>query len=256
MKYAQLVMGLLIGTALGGAVVGGLNTGSMGNTAKGASLDKTAIQDIVRETIDGEGERIMQAVSKHQQAQQKQRTAGASEALKSAEVKNDIYHDEGVAFAGPHDAERVVAEFFDYNCPACKMQYKALAELLEKDKNVKVVFHEYPIFGPQSETNSKIGLAVFYTAPQKYLAFHEKMMGNEGRTDEATAYSFVKDIGLNVEKVKELANSSKVKEALEKSRALGGKMGVQGTPSVFIGEEMIPHAVSFDEIEARLSQTK
>lgn len=251
MKYAQLIIGLLVGTALGGALVLGAD-GTAGTRTGGGNLDKAAIQDIIRETLPGEGKLIMEAVNNFQQDQQRERTAGATEALKDDATRNDIYHDPDVAFAGKADSDRVVAEFFDYNCPACKMQYKALAELLQKDKNVKVVFHEYPIFGPQSDTNAKIGLGVFHTAPKKYLAFHDKMMNFEGRVDEAQAYKFVEEIGVNLNKVKAYVASDDAQAAIDKSRAIGNKMGIQGTPSVFIGAEMIPHAVSIEEIEAKL----
>lgn len=254
MKYAQLIIGLLVGTALGGAVVlAGTSTGGS-STGGSAKLDKAAIQEIIRETIPQEGKLLMDALNNYQQDQQRERTAQATDALKDKAVQDEIYHDPEVAFAGNPDATRVVAEFFDYNCPACKMQFKALAELLEKDKNVKVVFHEYPIFGPQSDTNSKIGLGVFNVAPNKYFAFHDKMMANEGRTDEATAYQYVKDLGINVDKVKAFVESPKAQAGIDKSRQIGSRMGIQGTPSVFIGAEMIPHAVSYQEIEQRLGQ--
>lgn len=254
MKYAQLIMGLLIGTALGGVVVGGVNVNAVG--VGGGAIDKAAVQQIIRETLPNEGALIIQAANKYQAEQQQQRNDTANAALKNETTQNAIYHDPAVAFIGPKNASRIVAEFFDYNCPACKMQSKAIAQLVEKDKGVKVVFHEYPIFGPQSETNSKIGLGVFHVAPEKYFLFHEKMMANPGRADETTAYKFVKEAGVNVEKVKAYASSPEAQAALDKSRELGTQLGIQGTPSVFIGTEMIPHAVELQEIEARLQQSK
>lgn len=257
MKNAQLLTGLLIGTALG-LLISGLSSTSLSSLGLGKDSvgDRAAIETIVRETLDGEGKRIMDAVQKFQSEQRAQQTAGAVELLKDEAFRNDIYNDKDVAFVGPADSTRVVAEFFDYNCPACKMQYKALSEVIAKDKDVKVVFHEFPIFGPQSDTNSKIGLGVWHVAPKKYLAFHEKMMSGEGRADEATAYGYVKAIGVNVAKVKAFVASPEAEAGIQKSRGLGQKMGIQGTPSIVIGQEMIPHAVQAAEIEQKLGITQ
>lgn len=248
MKYAQLIMGLLVGTALGGAVVASQG-GSVGSTA-----NPEEIKQIVRDTISEEGKLILESVQKFQMAERNKSMSSANEALKDADLKEAIYNDANVAFVGPADSTRVVAEFFDYNCPACKMQYKALAEVIAKDKDVKVVFHEYPIFGPQSETNSKLGLSVFHVAPEKYLAFHDKMMTHEGRVDEKAALGFIKELGIDVKKVQAFAASEEAAAELEKSRALGSKLNVQGTPTLVIGEEVIPHAAPADEIEAKLGK--
>ncbi len=254
MKNGQLVIGLLIGAALGALVANLAATTSLSSGGiSGKSIsNRSEIETIVRETMANEGKLIMDAVAKAQTEEQSAKTESANTLLKDEAVRNDIYNDSEVAFIGPADSKRVVAEFFDYNCPACKMQYKAINDLVAKDKDVKVVFHEFPIFGPQSDTNSKIGLAVWHVAPAKYIAYHEKMMTFEGRAAEKDAYDFVKAIGANVAKVKAYAESPEATAAMEKSRDLGQKLGVRGTPSLFIGAEMIPHAAPVEEIEAKL----
>jgi protein-disulfide isomerase len=252
MKNGQLILGLLIGTALGAFISNMGSAELIPASGKAQMHDRAAIAQIVRETMASEGKLIMDAVNKYQAEERAQRTAGATKLLKDPEIRDAIENDPEVAFAGPEDSTRVVTEFFDYNCPACKMQYKALAEVMKKDKGIKVVFHEYPIFGAQSDTNSKIGLGVWNVAPKKYLAFHEKMMSTEGRTNEEQAYRIVKDIGVNVAKVKAYVASQEAQEALQKSKSLGQKLGIQGTPSLVIGEELIPHAAPASDILSKL----
>ncbi len=247
MKYAQLIMGLLIGTALGGAVVA--STG----TTTGGSANKEQIEQIVRETIKNEGGLILEAVQNFQQKQQQQALQGANDALKDAEVQKLIYEDETVAFIGPEDSKKVVVEFFDYNCPACKMQFKALEEIARKDKDIKILFHEYPIFGPQSDRNSAIGLAVFHHYPDKYFAFHTKMMTHEGRVDEKGALDYAKGLGMDVSKITAYADSDAAKKTIADARTIGQKLSIQGTPTLIIGEEIVPHAADANTIEQKLS---
>lgn len=244
MKYAQLIIGLLAGTALGGSVVASTGAGSP---------NEEAVKKIVRQTISEEGKLIIESVQKFQESERTNQVKNATEALKDKAVKDAVYAAEGVGATGPADSKKILVEFFDYNCPACKMQYKMLSELLKKDKSVRVLFREYPIFGPQSETNSKIGLAVAKIAPEKYLAFHEKMMTHEGRAAEKDALGFVKAIGVSVDKVKEEMKNPALDEALKANRELGEKLHIQGTPTLVIGDEMVPHAMSAEEIEAKLN---
>lgn len=244
MKYAQLISGLLIGTALGGSVVAATGSGS-------ASDER--IKEIVRETISEEGKLIIDAVQKFQQGEQKEQSAKASEALQDGTYDDRLFNDENSPFIGPANSKRVVVEFFDYNCPACKMQFKALDELAEKDKEAKIVFKEYPIFGEQSEINSKIGIAVHRADPDKYFPYHKKMMTFEGRADKAAALKFVKEIGLDPKKIEKDAMGDEVGKILTAERQLGGELKIQGTPSMVVGKELVPHALPYDELEKKLN---
>ncbi|MEF5008139.1 DsbA family protein, partial [Escherichia coli] len=94
-------------------------------------------------------------VQNYQQDQQRQAMSKANDALKDPAVRDAVFNDATLAFAGNKTGKHVVAEFFDYDCPVCKIQFKALVELIKTDPELKVVFHEFPIFGPTSDENSK-----------------------------------------------------------------------------------------------------
>jgi protein-disulfide isomerase len=251
MKYAQLIMGLLIGTALGGAVVASQGT----NASGGGAVNEEAVKQIVRDTIMNEPKLIMDSVQKYQQQQQAQAAGKASEVLKDPAVTDLIFRDDALPFAGNKDGKNVIAEFFDYNCPVCKMQFKVFTDLLAKDKDLKIVFHEFPIFGPVSDQNSKIGLAVAKLYPAKYYTFHEKMMEGRGHEENNDRTLLIlKDLGFDVAKVQEVAQSDEVAAQLDKSRDLGQKLNIRGTPTLVVGDEVIGHAVDADALEAKLSQ--
>ena len=241
-----LLAGLLIGTALGGAGATAMVGGST------ASADEEAIKAIVRETIKQEPQLILDSVQAYQIKAQQEKTKAASNALKDPAVKKAVFNTKDAPFVGPEDSDKVVVEFFDYNCPACKMQFRELDKFLAERKDVKVIFKEYPIFGPQSETNAKIALAVSRLAPEKYFAFHSKMMGFEGRAAEKDALQFAKDLGLNPDKVKSESQSEEVAAILDADRELGAKLNLQGTPTLIVGEELVPHALGQAELTQRL----
>jgi protein-disulfide isomerase len=247
MKYAQLIMGLFAGVAIGGSVVA-----STGKTMSGSALDADAVKKIVREVIAEEPALIMDSVQKFQDGEQSKKIQGASEALKDKAFRDQVYNDVGIGSVGPKDSKRVIVEFFDYNCPACKMQYKEIDALVKKDKTVRVLFREYPIFGEVSETNSRLGIAVVRIAPEKYFAFYEKMHSHKGRISESDALGFIKELGIDVEKAKTEAAKPETAAAIEANRKIGEALHIQGTPTLIVGDEVIPHAAGADEIIGKL----
>jgi protein-disulfide isomerase len=251
MKYAHLIIGLLAGTAIGGSVVASTGAGIVGGSA-----DPEAVRAIVREVIMAEPKLIMDSVQKFQMDQQKQAMSGANEALKDEAVKNQIFNDPTAGSVGPRDSKRVVAEFFDYNCGACKNVFKEIEKVVKKDPSVRVVFHEYPIFGPMSDANAKIGIAVNRLYPEKYFDFHTKMITHEGRVDEKVALGYVKDLGMDANKVKAETTSKEVGEILEANRKLGEKLQVRGTPTMVFLNEVVPHGMDAADLEARLASAE
>lgn len=249
MKYAQGIIGLLVGTALGGSVVAATTEG----TAVAGSTDKESIRAVVLEIIKEEPKAIIDSLNEFSAKQRNERQAEASAVLKQDGVKAKIFADDTLAYAGNKNGKHVVAEFFDYDCPVCKMQFQVFTELLKQDPELKIVFHEYPIFGPVSEENSRIGLTVAEMYPEKYFEFHEKMMGGKGHeTTNDRTYGILKELGMDVEKVKSKSKSDEIVAKLDASRQLGQQLNIQGTPTVVVGEELIPHAVQIDELKAKL----
>ena len=248
MKYSQSIAGLLAGTALGAAIIS-----ISPHLNGGAAPDKTAVEQIVRDVISNEPKLILESVQKFQDDQRNASLKGASEALKDSALHSQIFDDDAAAFIGPKDAKKVVVEYYDYNCPACKMQYKNLDEIVQKNKDIKIILKEYPIFGPVSETNSKLGLAIWHHYPEKYYAFHSKMLSNQGRSDEKTVLEFAKDLGIDAKKIQAYAASPEADAQLKATRAQGDKLNIQGTPTLIVGDEVIPHAMLYADIIKKLA---
>ncbi len=249
MSQAKTLIALIVGIAIGGAAVAGTGIG-------GGGLSKAEVETIIKDYISANPSLIVDSLQKWQQEQQKARMSGAADALKDPALREAIYNNPNSPSIGPADAKAVVVEFFDYNCPACKVAFKALDELQSKDKNVKIIFKEFPIFGPQSDMNSKIGIAVFKLAPEKYFDFHRKMMNFEGRADEAQALKFVTEIGLDAGKVKAEVAKPEYAEILGHLREIGTKLNIQGTPSFVIGDELVPHALDYQGLEEKVSKLR
>jgi len=140
--------------------------------------------------------------------------------------------------AGNPDGDVTLVEFFDYNCGYCKKAFSAVQEVLEKDKKVRVVFKEFPILGPSSETAAKWALAA--GKQKKYFEFHKKLMNNKSPIDDVLLEKIAKDIGMDVDQAKKDTGSADVLKQIEDNRSLASSLGLGGTPAFVIGEEVVP----------------
>ena len=106
---------------------------------------KSGIEAIVRDYLLKNPEIIRDAFI---ELQKRQAQAEASEQRKKiAEFADDLFRGTDALIAGNPKGDVTVVEFFDYNCPYCKQAFKQLMQLAEKDKNVRIVFKEFPVLG-------------------------------------------------------------------------------------------------------------
>lgn len=207
----------------------------------------------IRAFIEKNPQVIVDSVQAWQRAQAEKHQANSKTAAK--DHKKALLEAQHDGVVNPKGTSTIV-EFFDYDCPACKQQFHALAELLKKDDSIRVIFKEFPIFGPSSDANSRVGIAVAALAPTKYFAFHEKMMIFEGRANAEQAIKFATEVGVNADALKTEMEKPYVNEKIDENRKLSEKLGIQGTPALIIGDELIPHALPAEEMAQRLAELK
>ncbi len=215
-----------------------------------AAPNSKDIDPIIREYILKHPEVLMESISNYQKTKEDEAQKEQISFMKTHE--KEIFHDEGTAFVGPKNAKHVIVEFFDYNCGACKVMFPGLDQLIHEDKNVKVIFKEFPIFGDRSVALARIGHAVYRLAPEKYLAFHERMMSFEGHTSETEALQFANELGLDVSLIKKEAAKKNIEAQITNDRKLANGIGATGTPTLIVNGQIVGHALQLEDLRARL----
>ena len=138
-----------------------------------------------------------------------------------------------------------LVEFFDYNCGFCKRALGDMAELMKADPKLKVVLKEFPILGPGSAEAARVAVAVRMQDPggQKYLAFHQKLLGSPAQANMASALAAAGAAGLDVARIEQDLDTDEVRDTLAESMTLARTLGVSGTPTYVIGESFVVGAV-------------
>ncbi|MGE3622663.1 MAG: DsbA family protein [Bdellovibrionales bacterium] len=226
-------------------------------TAPAASVfsdaQRSEIENVVKEYLTQKNpEVIMQAMQELKKRQEADSDAKSKSAITSN--KDKLYNDPNSPVGGNPKGDVTVVEFFDYQCGYCKMSQPTVEKLIKEDKNVKVVYKEFPILGPASTTATKAALAS--VKQNKYEKLHEALMTEKGHFTDDIVYKIAKDAGLDVEKLKKDMNDPSIDKMIEANIALGTEIGARGTPTFIINDELFPGAMEYPQLKKAVEDAR
>jgi protein-disulfide isomerase len=141
---------------------------------------------------------------------------------------------------GPVDAKVVVAEFGDYQCPACGKYHPVLKNsiLPAYEGKIRFVFLNYPL--PIHKNAQAAAQAAEASALQgKFWQMHDLLYERQQDwSDQKDPYSkfesYAKELGLDIAKFKSDYASQQVADIINNQAALGDAFNVPGTPTFFV----------------------
>ncbi|MFQ3307222.1 MAG: protein-disulfide isomerase [Candidatus Midichloriaceae bacterium] len=211
------------------------------------ALKKSDVIEIIRNELKENPTIVVDAFKAHldnQQKKEEERITGAIE-----DNKNDPKY-------GKSDAKNTVIAFYDYNCSYCKNMSSVIDKLITDRNDTFVVFKELPILGKASAEASKAALAVNIIAPDKFLAFHNKLMDSQksGKSIENVIKDSAESLQINTDNLFKMMNTAEVQSILENNRRLAMNLGIRGTPALVINGQLYPGAMNFDQITKILDE--
>jgi protein-disulfide isomerase len=196
---------------------------------------------------------ILAAVDKHQKDAEAAKTAATIKADQTA-LFNSPHQ---VVLGNPHGSVTAV-EFFDYNCAFCKHALPDMMKLLQTNPDLRFVLKEFPVLGPGSVDAAHVAVAARMQDPTgaKYIEFHQKLLGGRGAADLTRALAVAKEVGFDMARIQKDMNSPEVKTTIDEDMKLADDIGVDGTPSYVIGDQVVVGAVGFDDLKQKLATLK
>jgi protein-disulfide isomerase len=176
------------------------------------------------------------------QADESARTDEASRAA-IAESRDSLASGADPVAGDPH-GDVTIVEFFDTRCPYCRRMEPVMSAFLAQDNKVRLVFKDLPILGPASVLGSKSLIAA-----QKQGAY-DKMRDAVMRLPPDTTMEQLKTaargIGLDWPRMARDMDDPSVQARIDDN--LAHKLGIQGTPALVIGNQVLPGAVDLPEL--------
>lgn len=190
---------------------------------------KADIEKIVHDYLLSNPEVLIEASQVLQQKQQQSMQVQAQSAI--VENAHQLFNDKMTTVGAPKGNVTLV-EFFDYQCIHCKKMAPVISELVKNDKNLRVIYKEFPIFGKSSDKASRAALAAAMQG--KYLPMHEALIKQDKRLTDDIIMNAAKSIGLNMDKFKTDMTSKAVSDILNANRQLAEKLHLMGTPAFIV----------------------
>jgi len=215
-----------------------------------SAAQRGEIEKIIKEYLIKHPEVLQEAMAELEKKQQLAETEKARSAIKNH--SDALFNSPRQVVLGNPQGDVTFVEFFDYNCGYCKRALTDMVEIMGKDPKLKVVLKEFPVLGPGSVEAAQVAVAVRMQdkTGKKYLEFHQKLLGGRGQVDKAKALATAKEIGLDMARLDKDLKSDEIGKTLEESMKLAEALGLNGTPSYVIGNDVVIGAVG----QAALSQ--
>lgn len=232
---------LLLGMVLLGVLFGAAGMWIANRVAPGdlAPTDRTRIEHVVRDYMLAHPELIPQAMEKLQ-ARESARAVNAS--------RGSIEEPYAGAWLGNPDGDVTLVEYYDYNCGFCRASVATIEQLVAADKNLRVVFKELPVLADSSRVAARAALAA--AAQNRFKPFHDALYA-AGPVSDATIARSARAAGVDLSKVP--ADADRI---IRDNLDTAAKLGVTGTPSWVVGDEVLSGALPIDRLKEAIAHAR
>ncbi len=202
--------------------------------ACGQGSDNAVFGARVRAYLLEHPEVLQEAMSKLQDRERLAQTQAARAAL--PRVRTALERDPRDFVANPN-GRITVTEFYDYRCGHCVNIAPHVLELIRDNPDVRFVFKEMPIFGDVSDRAAHAAIAV-RRAGGDSLSLYRTYMATRN-LDDAAVTRIAATHGANAAQIADPAFVRQATAQLTDTRALANELGISGTPSFVVGDEII-----------------
>jgi len=177
-------------------------------------------------------------------------------------------------FRGNKDAEVVLIEYSDFECPYCNAFHSTMLDLMTKySGQIAWVYRYYPLtFHPNAQTLAEAGECIsVYSGEDAFWKFvdstYAKMADQtiygadvkSGVVSEETILSLAVAAGADQDKVKTCLDNKEMTQKVQAIQASGTNAGISGTPSTIIiskkaGYELVVGAAPLATMETTLEK--
>jgi protein-disulfide isomerase len=141
---------------------------------------------------------------------------------------------------GPADAKVTLVEFSDFQCPHCRALHDYLPTLEQKYPQLRIVFKNYPIenLHPWAMTAAIAGHCAYESSSGAFWKMEKSIFDQQDLISAENAYDKLTDAavaaGLQREAFRSCLADPATKEAVVADQALGQKVGINSTPTIFV----------------------
>jgi protein-disulfide isomerase len=241
---AVAVLGWQVWTARTATATSGAESAALSRDLAAAGINpakRVAIEGLVRAYLLDHPEVLPEAMERLRSQEARATIAPLRDALETPF--------DGAVLGNPK-GRKVLVEFADYACGYCRRSEADVEEMIAADPELKVVVRLLPIIGPQSEPAARMGLAA--AKQGRYAAFHKAIYSGASPSDQSIAAA-ANVARLDIGAAKAQTADTRVTDELQQNLALARRLGINGTPSWVVGDQLLSGAIGREKLEAAVA---
>jgi protein-disulfide isomerase len=167
-----------------------------------------------------------------------------------------VLRDPEIPAGGNPQGDINIVEWFDYNCPYCRRIAPELAQVVQDDGKVRLVFKDWPILGEVSKIAARMALASKYQ--DKFLQAHEAMISVNSKLTESRIRDLLAGAGIDMDRLgRDLSTNAKtIDTILARNNDQAVAFGFKGTPSFIVGKFRVPGTLTMTEFEQVIADAR
>ena len=167
------------------------------------------------------------------------------------DLKDLLYEKTGL-YSGDPLSPHTIIEFLDYNCSYCKSLHKNITKLI-KEKNVKVIYKNFPILSADSIDFAKIAIILSEQNNEIFNKFHNFLLSSKKMPSMVEVEMFLSNQNIDLKKIKEMFEEKFVINSLELHKRIALELKLQGTPALIINNKLFFGYLDYNEIIKELN---
>lgn len=161
---------------------------------------------------------------------------------------------EGFYSKGKAGAKIKIVEFADYQCPHCREASMALSQLMKKySAKVEFVYVDFPI--NRSGISTVVAEGAYCANKQnKYWDYHDLAFKDQASLTKESPLAFAKQLKLKEDDFSKCLAGAEAKSFIAKGKDEGNRVGVSGTPAIFINGSRYSEAHDFETMKKTIDK--
>ncbi len=187
--------------------------------------------------------------------QKRKLTAGLSSSIESNEFLIESSEQKEEHVRGDIDAPITIVEFSDFQCPFCLKFHPTMMQVMQNYQGqVKWVYKHFPLDSKHPQARPAAEASECAAEQNKFWEFADGLFENQPRLGQALYKDLASQLGLDMNQFEDCVSSRKYKDKVEQDLQQGIASGVKGTPGNFINGQLIPGAVTYENLKSSIDQ--
>jgi len=161
----------------------------------------------------------------------------------------------GFPSKGPADAAVTIVEFSDFECPYCGGFYPTLKEIEKNYKDrIRIVYRQFPLTSIHPHALKAAEASLCANDQGQFWQMHDAMFTDQSKLEVADLKDKAAKLSLNTVTFNACLDSSKYASNIKNEILEGAKVGVNGTPSMFVNGRFLSGDQPYDDLAKMIDE--